>query len=99
MCFLPIFVYHVDPALFQAARARMASFRVASYLYIISYPAWRGYKIVNDPQYEAFYEPSNNVGLLTAYFNPVAVAAGIGGGFASLFKLRRHAPPPIVEPT
>src|SRR5947199_4367604 len=62
MGFLPVFVYHVDPTLFQAARAGMASFRVASYLYIISYPAWRRYTIVNDPQYEAFYEPSNHAG-------------------------------------
>src|SRR5207247_9368731 len=89
MGFLPIFVYHVDPALFQAARAGMASFRVASYLYIISCPAWSGYKIVNDPQYEAVYEPSNNVGLLTALFIAVAVAAVIGGAFAFRFKRRR----------
>ncbi len=89
MSFLPVFVYHVDPTLFQAARTGMASFRVASYLYIISYPTWSGYKIVNDPEYEAFYQPSNNVGLLTVLFVAVAVAAGIGGVFAFLFRRRR----------
>src|SRR2546428_6301014 len=99
MGFLPVFVYHVDPALFQAARAGMSSFRVASYLYIISYPTWSGYKIVNDPQYEAFYEPSNNVGLLTALFIAVAVAAGIGGVFAFLFRRRRTPATPIVGTT
>jgi len=99
MGFLPVFVYHVDPALFQAARAGMASFRVASYLYIISYPTWSGYKIVNDPQYEAFYEPSNNVGLLTALFIAVAVAAGIGGVFAFLFRRRRTPATTIVGTT
>jgi len=99
MGFLPVFVYHVDPSLFQAARAGMASFRVASYLYIISYPTWSGYKIVNDPQYEAFYEPSNNVGLLTALFIAVAVAAGIGGVFAFLFRRRRTPATTIVGTT
>src|SRR6266571_2519119 len=99
MGFLPLFVYHVDPALFQVARTGMASFRVASYLYIISYPTWSGYKIVNDPQYEAFYEPTNNVGLLTALFIAVAVAAGIGGVFAFLFRRRRTPATTIVGTT
>jgi hypothetical protein len=90
MSFLPLFVYHVDPSLYIAARTGMASFRVASYLYIISYPTWSGYKIVNDPQYEAFYEPTSNVlGLLTVIFIAIAVAAGIGGVFAFLFRRRR----------
>src|SRR5207247_9456186 len=97
--FLPVSVHHVDQALFQAARTGMASFRVASYLYVISYPTWSGYKIVNDPQYEAFYEPSNNVGLLTALFIAVAVAAGIGGVFAFLFKRRRPPATTIVGTT
>jgi hypothetical protein len=93
MSFLPLFVYHVDPTLFQAARTGMVSFRVASYLYIISYPTWSGYKIVNDPQYEAFYQPANNLGLLTVIFIAVAVAAAIGGVFAFLFRRRRPATP------
>jgi hypothetical protein len=90
MGFLPLFVEHVDPSLFKAAWAGMANFQVASYLYIISYPTWGGYKIVNDPQFEAFYQPSSNVlGLLTVIFIAIAVAAGIGGVFAFLFRRRR----------
>jgi hypothetical protein len=90
MGFLPLFVEHVDPSLFLAAKAGMANFQVASYLYIISYPNWGGYKIVNDPQFEAFYQPSSNVlGLLTVIFIAIAVAAGIGGVFAFLFRRRR----------
>jgi hypothetical protein len=90
MGFLPLFVAHVDPSLFQAAKAGMASFQVANYLYIITYPNWGGYKIVNDPQFEAFYQPSSNVfGLLTVIFIAVVVAAGIGGVFAFLFRRRR----------
>jgi hypothetical protein len=92
MGFLPLFVYHVDPSLFAAAKAGMASFQVANYLYIISYPTWGGYKIVNDPQYEAFYQPAgSSLGLLTVIFIAIAVAAGIGGVFAFLFR-RRRAP-------
>jgi hypothetical protein len=98
MSFLPLFVYHVDPSLFQAAKAGMVSFKVASYLYIISYPTWSGYKIVNDPQYEAFYQPSSGTGLLIIIFIAIAVAAGIGGVFAFLFR-RRRSTTPIVSPT
>jgi hypothetical protein len=91
MGFLPLFVAHVDPGLLQAARTGTANFVVADYLYIISYPTWGGYKIVNDPQYQAFYQPASNLGLLTAIFIAIAVAAGIGGVFAFLFRRRRTA--------
>src|SRR6266699_2774507 len=91
MGFLPLFVYHVDPTLFQAARTGMARFTLANYLYIISYPTWGGYKIVNDPEYTAYYQPASNVGFLTAIFIAVAVAAGVGGVFAFLFRRRRQA--------
>ncbi|HET7404513.1 MAG TPA: hypothetical protein VFJ63_00180 [Candidatus Bathyarchaeia archaeon] len=91
MGFLPLFVYHVDPSLFIAARSGMANFKVASYLYITSYPTWSGYKIVNDPQFTAFYQPAGNLGLLTIIFVAIAVAAGIGGVFAFLFRKRRSS--------
>ena len=91
MGFLPLFVYHVDPSLFAAARTGMASFKVASYLYIISYPTWSGYKIVNDPQFTAFYEPASNLPLLTMIFLAIAIAAVIGGVFAFLFRKRRSS--------
>ena len=91
MSFLPLFVYHVDPTLFQAARTGMARFALANYLYIISYPTWGGYKIVNDPEYTAYFQPASNVGFLTAIFIAVAVAAGVGGVFAFLFRRRRTA--------
>jgi len=91
MGFLPLFVYHVDPTLFQAARTGMARFTLANYLYIISYPTWGGYKIVNDPEYTAYYQPASNVGFLTAIFIAVAIAAGVGGVFAFLFRRRRQA--------
>jgi hypothetical protein len=113
MGFLPLFVAHVDPSLFQAARAGMASFQVANYLYIISYPTWGGGKIVNDPQFQAVYQPTSNLfGLLTVIFIAIAVAAGIGGVFAFLFRKRRspanitgvtpapsQAPGPMPGPT
>ena len=91
MGFLPIFVANVDPGLIQQAKAGDVSFSQANYLYIITYPIWGGYKIVHDPDYTAFYTPANNVGLLTAIFLAVAVAAGVGGLFAFLFRKRRTA--------
>jgi hypothetical protein len=100
MGFLPLFVAHVDPSLFQAARIGMASFQVASYLYVISYPTWGGYKIVNDPQYEALYQPAGNaLGLLTVIFIAIAVAAAIGGVFALLFRRRRSPSTSITGAT
>ena len=91
MGFMPLFVAHVDPSLFQAARAGLASFSVSDYLYTISYPQWGGTRIVNDPAFTAFYQPTGNAGLLTAIFIAVAVAAGIGGIFAFLFRRKRTA--------
>ncbi len=91
MGFLPIFVANVDPGLIQQAKAGLVDFTVSDYLYVISYPTWGGYRIVHDPDYTAFYTPANNVGLLTAIFLAVAVAAGVGGLFAFLFKRRRAA--------
>jgi hypothetical protein len=57
-----------------------------------------------------FYTPASNVGLLTAIFLAVAVAAGVGGLFAFLFRKRRAAgiavsgvgptgPSPTQDPT
>src|SRR5437667_7524458 len=91
MGFLPLFVAHVDPGLIQQARTGMVSFTVTDYLYIISYPTWGGYRIVNDPAYTAYYQPTSPSGILTAIFLAVAVAAGIGGVFAFLFRRRRTA--------
>ena len=91
MGFLPIFVAHVDPALIMQAKTGLVSFTATDYLYIISYPTWNGYRIVNDPEYTAYYQPASNLGFLTAIFIAVAVAAGIGGVFAFLFRRRRTA--------
>src|SRR6266566_1110704 len=110
MGFLPLFVANVDPGLITQARQGLLDFTVSDYLYIISYPTWGGYKIVHDPDYTAFYTPANNVGLLTAIFLAVAVAAGVGGLFAFLFRKRRAAgiavsgagttgPSPTQDPT
>ena len=110
MGFLPIFVANVDPGLIQQAKLGLVNFTVSNYLYIISYPTWNGYKIVHDPDYTAFYTPASNVGLLTAIFLAVAVAAGVGGLFAFLFRRRRAAgiavggvgptgPSPTQDPT
>jgi len=110
MGFLPLFVANVDPGLIKEAKAGLVNFTVSDYLYIISYPTWGGYKIVHDPDYTAFYTPASNVGLLTAIFLAVAVAAGVGGLFAFLFRKRRVAgiavsgagttgPSPTQDPT
>ena len=110
MGFLPLFVANVDPGLITQAKEGLKNFVVSDYLYIISYPTWSGYKLVHDPEYTAFYTPANNVGLLTAIFLAVAVAAGVGGLFAFLFRKRRAAgiavsgvgptgPSPTQDPT
>src|SRR6266566_3744229 len=96
MGFLPIFVAHVDPGLVQQARTGMVSFTVTDYLYIISYPTWNGYRIVNDPAYTAYYQPTSSSGILTAIFLAVAVAAGIGGVFAFLFRRKRITSIPVT---
>src|SRR5437879_13923896 len=96
MGFLPLFVAHVDPGLIQQARTGMVSFTVTDYLYIISYPTWGGYRIVNDPAYTAYYQPTSPSGILTAIFLAVAVAAGIGGLFAFLISTQRIARLPVI---
>ena len=99
MGFLPLFVAHVDPGLIQQARTGMVGFSVTDYLYIVSYPTWGGYRIVNDPAYTAYYKPASNLGFLTAIFIAVAVAAGVGGVFAFIFRRRRTAGMAIAGPT
>ncbi len=89
MGFLPLFVVHVDPALFQQARAGMVSFDVSDYLYVIAYPQWGGTRIVHDPDFTAFYQPAGNIGLLTSLFVAVAVAAAVGGVIAFLLRRRK----------
>ncbi len=89
MGFLPIFVANVDPGLIQQAKAGLVSFTTSDYLYITSYSTWGGYRIVHDPDYTAFYTPASNVGLLTAIFLAVVIAAGVGGLLAFLFRKRR----------
>ncbi len=91
MGFLPLFVAHVDPGLIQQAKAGLASFTVTDYLYIIAYPHWGGTRIVNDPDYTAFYQPASNAGLLIIVFIAVAVAAVVGGVFAFLMRRRKTA--------
>ncbi len=108
MGFLPLFVAHVDPGLIQQAKAGLASFTVTDYLYIIAYPHWGGTRIVNDPDYTAFYQPASNAGLLIIVFIAVAVAAVVGGVFAFLMRRRKTAnmgitaapgqPPPTQGP-
>ena len=39
----------------------MANIMVTDYLYIISYPTWNGYRIVNDPAYTAYFQPASNL--------------------------------------
>ncbi len=89
MGFLPLFVAHVDPGLIQQAKAGLASFTVTDYLYIIAYPHWGGTRIVNDPDYTAFYQPASNAGLLIVVFIAVAVAAVVGGVFAFMMRRRK----------
>ncbi len=89
MGFLPLFVAHVDPALFKQAQAGMVSLAVADYLYVIAYPQWGGTRIVHDPDFTAFYQPAGNAGLLVSLFIAVAVAAAVGGLIAFLLRRRR----------
>lgn len=88
MGFLPLFVAHVDPALIQHARNGLVDFVASDYVYIISYQQWGGTKIVHDPDFTAFYQPSST-GFLTALFIAVAAAAAVGGVFAFLFRRRK----------
>jgi hypothetical protein len=91
MGFLPLFVIHVDPQLVADAKAGLVNFSLSSYLYIISYPTWGGYRINNDPQFTTYFQPASNSGLVTALFLAVLVAAAAGGVFLFLFRKRRVA--------
>ncbi len=89
MGFLPLFVAHVDPQLFNQAKSGLADVTVSNYLYVISYPTWNGYKIVHDPDYTAFFQPSQGLGLLTVIFITVVAAASVGGIVAFLLRRKR----------
>jgi hypothetical protein len=87
--FLPLFVAHVAPELYNQAKSGLVDLSMSNYLYIISYPQWNGYKIVHDPDFTAFFQPSQGTGLLTVIFIAVAAAATIGGVVAFLLRKRR----------
>jgi len=87
--FLPLFVAHVAPELYKQAKSGLVDFSVSNYLYIISYPQWNGYKIVHDPDFTAFFQPSQGTGLLTVIFIAIAAAATVGGVVAFLLRKRR----------
>jgi hypothetical protein len=87
--FLPLFVAHVAPELYNQAKSGLVDLSLSNYLYIISYPQWNGYKIVHDPDFTAFFQPSQGTGLLTVIFIAVAAAATIGGVVAFLLRKRR----------
>ena len=87
--FLPLFVAHVAPELYSQAKSGLVDFSVSNYLYIISYPQWNGYKIVHDPDFTAFFQPSQGTGLLTVIFIAIAAAATVGGVVAFLLRKRR----------
>lgn len=87
--FLPLFVAHVDPQLYSQAKSGLADLTVSNYLYVISYPQWNGYKIVHDPDYTAFFQPSEGLGLLTVIFIAVVAAATVGGIVAFLLRRKR----------
>ncbi len=91
MGFLPLFVAHVDSAVLRQAKYGLLSFAVANYLYVISYEQWGGTKIVHDPDFTAFYQPSSNAGFVTALFIAIAAAAVVGGIFAFLLRRRKTA--------
>jgi hypothetical protein len=89
--FLPLFVAQVDPGLIRDAKAGLVNFASSDYLYVISYPTWSGYRLNNDPEFYAYFQPANDSGLVTALFLGVLVAALAGGIFLFLFRKRRTA--------
>src|SRR5437899_10565948 len=70
--YLPLFVAHVAPELYNQAKSGLVDFSVLNYLYIISYPQWNEYKIVHNPDFTAFFQPFQGTGLLTVICISVA---------------------------
>jgi hypothetical protein len=49
---------HIDEPMYNQGRTLTLNVTGANYLYIISYPTYSGFKIVNDPSYTMYYAPT-----------------------------------------
>jgi hypothetical protein len=54
---LPLVVKWMDPNLYNTAGTRILNMTGANYFYIISYPTYSGFKVVQDPMYTMYYAP------------------------------------------
>jgi hypothetical protein len=93
MKFLPLVVAHMYPALLAKSLATIENMSKANYFYIVSYPQYSGFKVVQDPVLTAYIATSdspktasapNRTGLIFIVLVVVGVAI-----VATLFLLRR----------
>jgi hypothetical protein len=75
MRYIPAALVHMDPSLYEQAKAHLLNMTYADYFYIISYPTYDGYRIEHDPLYTAYFTPS------------VGASPGLGGFIGFLFLL------------
>ncbi len=56
--YLPLFLVHMYPKLYQRAKETITNMTRADYLYLVSYPNYSGYKIEHDPLYTIYFAPA-----------------------------------------
>jgi heme/copper-type cytochrome/quinol oxidase subunit 2 len=58
MRYVPYVLKHIDEPMYNQGKTLTLNVTGANYLYIVSYPTYSGFKIVNDPTYTMYYAPS-----------------------------------------
>jgi hypothetical protein len=60
--YIPLILVGMYPGMFARARDTIGNIDVCDALYVISYPAYSGYKIDHDPVLTAYYAPTQSLG-------------------------------------
>jgi hypothetical protein len=60
--YIPLILAGMYPGMFARARDTITNIDVCDALYVISYPAYGGYKIAHDPVLTAYYAPTQSLG-------------------------------------
>lgn len=74
--YIPLFVAHMYPQMLERARETIGNITKASYLYVISYPNYSGYRIEHDPVHTAYLTieaPQSQIGKYLVAIAMVAV--------------------------
>jgi len=94
--YVPLIVAHIDPPLYQDAKDHILNMTYADYFYLISYPKYSGFKVMQDPTYTAYVATTSPTTGLPNLLKPIVItgmiaAVIIGAAAGTVFVLKRRS--------